>query len=148
MHDMDHLLGPTHLTLVSLVLVHHLPVCSALQAAAALQLLTTGCQGCQQTEEPDPTSSGLSPAVPLPPEQHRWTQSSLSLTESSHSLNRSLDKRGKKKTVQQVFRQTSQELKYCNTRHAWVHNRRSNVVLCVESDHSYNESEYEFGNKG
>ena len=89
-----------HLTLVSLLLVHHLPVCSAVQAAAAaaaaaLHLLTTGCQCGQLTEEPAPTASGVWLVALIHPEQHHWTQSSKSPRESSHSLNRNLDKREK-----------------------------------------------------
>lgn len=96
-HYMIWIYCPAHLKLVSLLLVQHLPVCSAVQAAvAALHLLTTGCQCCQQTEGPAPTASGVWPVAPILPEQRHWTQSSKSLRASSRLLNRNLErKRGK-----------------------------------------------------
>lgn len=99
LHDKDLLSVPAHLILMSLLVVHYPLVCSAVQvvaavaAAAALPLLTTGCQCFQQTEEPAPTASGVWLVAQILPERHHWTQSSKSPRESSHSLNRSLEKR-------------------------------------------------------
>lgn len=82
-----------HLTLVSLPLIHHLPVCSAVQAAAAaLHLLNTGCQCCQRSEAPAPKVWWVWLVVLLRPERHHWTRSSKSPRESSHSQNKNLHK--------------------------------------------------------
>jgi len=97
LHDMDQLSAPSHPKLLSLLLVQRLPGCPAVQAAAAAAAaaapgLPTGGPCCQRTEGPAPTASGVGPQALMPPELHRWTQSSKSPTESSRSLNRNLYK--------------------------------------------------------